>query len=348
MAPLTRCRASSNGLATALMKDYYVQRASAGLLVSEGTWISPRAKGYVCTPGICNDAQVRAWRDVVRGVHDAGGRIFCQLWHVGCVSHPMMQPNGGTPVSSSTIRLPGEIRTDEGKFPYVTSRALEEAEIPEVVAEFAEAATRAMEAGFDGVEIHGANDYLIDQFTKDSLNTRDDGYGGSIDNRVRFGVEVCQAVTEAIGGERVGLRLSPTGSLAVPADTQPVQTYGRLVERIADLDMAYLHLVERFPGRTGEDSRQEEVTRHLREVFPGKMILNGGYTPETAEHVIASGLADAVSFGRLFISNPDLPVRVECGAALCEADASTFYTRGVRGYTDYPNLDMETDGVGAS
>jgi N-ethylmaleimide reductase len=333
MAPLTRSRAGSDRLATTLMAEYYAQRATAGLIVSEAAQISPQGIGYPGTPGIHTAEQVAAWRTVTDAVHARGGRIVMQLWHVGRISHPSMQPDGGLPVAPSAIAPTGMIFTATGPQPYITPRALEFAEIPAVVADYGAAARLAREAGFDGVEIHGAHGYLIDQFLRDGTNHRTDAYGGSIRNRTRFLQEVTAAVVDAWGADRVGVRLSPLSSRFGESDSDPAATFTHAARVLNDFGLAYLHLVE--PVANGPLA----ITPPVREAFHGTIIGNGGYDQETANRTIASGLVDLVSFGSLFLANPDLPERFRVGAPLNHPDPSTFYGGDERGYTDYPMLE---------
>jgi N-ethylmaleimide reductase len=329
MAPMTRNRAGQGEVPTPQMATYYAQRASAGLLITEATQVSPQGVGYRNTPGIHTDAQVAAWRQVTGAVHERGGRIFLQLWHVGRISHPSLQPGGALPVAPSAIRPEGYAFTVAGRQPFVTPRALELEEIPGVVTQFAEGARRALEAGFDGVEIHAANGYLIDQFLRDGSNQRTDAYGGSVENRVRFLLEVTEAVVAVWGADRVAVRLSPTSGYNDMRDSDPVATFTHAVRALDRFSLAYLHVIE--PAGT-----QPPVASFLREAFHGPLMINGGYTRETGEAAIASGAADLVSFGQLFLANPDLPERFAEGVPLNPADPSTFYGGTERGYIDYP------------
>ena len=329
LSPLTRTRADMDGKVGELQATYYAQRASAGLLITEGSQVSPQGLGYPNTPGIHTDAQVAGWKRVTDAVHERGGRIFLQLWHVGRISHPLFQPGGALPVAPSAIAPAGTIRMASGPIPYVAPHALEIGEIPGVVAQFEEGARRALEAGFDGVEIHGANGYLIDQFLRDGSNHRTDAYGGSPENRARFLLEVTEAVVGVWGADRVGVRLSPLNAFNDMSDTDPATTFGYAAGALNRFGLAYLHVVE--PVGTAEG-----VARHLRERFQGAFMLNGGYGLETGNAAIASGAADLVSFGVLFLSNPDLPERFAEGAPLNPPDRKTFYGGGAQGYVDYP------------
>lgn len=333
MAPMTRNRAGEGNVPTALMAEYYAQRASAGLIVTEATQVSPRGVGYPATPGIHTDAQEAGWRQVVDAVHAEGGRVFLQLWHVGRISHPSLQPDGALPVAPSAIRPDGEAMTYEGKQPFVEPRALDTDEIPEVVAEYARGAARARAAGFDGVEVHAANGYLIDQFLRDGANRREDGYGGSIPNRMRFLREVLEAVNGVWGAERVGVRLSPTSSFNDMSDSDPARLFEGVAKALAPLGLAYLHVIE--PVDTPEDER---IAPRIRAAFDGPLMLNEGYDARTGEEALAAGRAELISYGKPFLANPDLPRRFELGAPLNEPDPETFYGGDERGYTDYPVL----------
>lgn len=337
MAPLTRNRARRDGDVPQPMNvEYYRQRASAGLIISEGTQVSPEGKGYIDTPGIYSKEQVAGWRPIADAVHEAGGRIVAQLWHVGRISHNSLLPSHGQPVAPSAI--PANTKTFiEGGFAQVSDpRALKTDEIARVVEDFAHAAQCAKEAGFDGAELHGANGYLIDQFLRDSTNQRDDDYGGSAQNRSRFLVEVVRAVSDVLGGDRVGLRIAPFSSGNDISDSDPVATFGTAIEAINQFGLAYLHVVE---GQIREDpDASRELLHELRSRFSGAYVANNGYTRERAFAALNEGRADAIAFGRPFIANPDLPRRLELGTALNEPDRDTFYGGGAHGYTDYPFL----------
>ena len=342
MAPLTRSRASPGQLPNALMLQYYAQRADpatgAGLIISEATQICPEGQGYLDTPGIHSAAQVAAWRQITDAVHARGGRIVVQLWHVGRISHVSLQPGGRAPVSS-TARPSGSKTYNAGGFvPCSAPRALETAEIPGIVEQYRRAALNAIDAGFDGVEVHGANGYLIDQFLRDSVNDRSDAYGGPIGNRVRFLNEVMQAVAGAIGGGRTGLRLSPvTPSNDAGPDSDPQALYEHVVARLAPLQLAFVEVVE---GQTaGARDYAPFDYAALRRRFAGAWIVNNGYDRAAALAAVASGAADLVSFGRPFIANPDLVRRLRENAPLNELDKSTLYGGGAKGYTDYPTLE---------
>jgi len=338
MAPLTRSRADDEGVPGTLQATYYGQRASAGLIVSEATNISPQGKGYIRTPGIWSAEQVAGWKLTTKAVHDKGGRIFLQLWHVGRVSHPDIQPNGALPVAPSAVKAENQQAfTYDGFKPLVTPRALETAEIPGIVADYAHAAKNAMEAGFDGVEIHSANGYLLQQFLSDKTNKRTDRYGGSIENRTRIVVEVVEAVTKVWGGDRVGIRLSPLTRFADIGDSNPEPVYLSLIEQINPYKLAYIHVIE---GDTGGERNPAGAfdPQKLRHAFDGLYMANNNYTLELALEARAKNLADLICFGRPFISNPDLVARLRSGAALAPADPNTFYAGEEHGYTDYPAL----------
>ena len=312
MAPLTRNRAGPGNVPSDLAVTYYTQRAGAGLIVTEATQVAPEGQGYPNTPGIHTDAQVAGWKRVTDAVHAAGGRIVLQLWHVGRISHPLFQPGGVLPVAPSAIAPAGQTYgPDWKKIDYVAPRALDTAELPGIVAGYVEGARRAKLAGFDGVEVHGANGYLLDQFLRDGSNKRTDGYGGSIENRARLMLEVVAAVTEVWGADRVGLRLSPHNAYNDMADSNPRATFGYVARAIAPLRLAYLHVIE--PADTPPEQR---LLAALKAAAGVPLIANWGYTQASAEAVIASGAADAVAFGKLYIANPDLAQRFAAGAAL--------------------------------
>nr|WP_299503233.1 alkene reductase [uncultured Rhizobium sp.] len=330
MAPLTRSRAGDGDVPTSLAVDYYRQRAAAGLIVTEGSQISPQGKGYPRTPGIFSDAQVAGWEQVTRAVHAEGGRIFLQLWHVGRLSHSTMQQNGGLPVSSSAIAPEGEIYTATGLQPYETPRALDLEEIPGIVDDFRRAAENAKRAGFDGVELHGANGYLIDQFLRDGANQRTDAYGGSAENRVRFLKEIVEAVIPVFGADRIGVRLSPALPIFSVSDSDPVVTFRHAAETLSRYGLGYLHVVQ-----LGDPAFDYTA---IKRAFGGIYIANGGFDADGAEAAITSGAADLVAFGTKFLANPDLIERFRTGAPLNQPDPATFYQGEERGYTDYPTL----------
>ena len=341
MAPLTRCRASEGRVPNELMAEYYRQRAGAGMIISEATSISAMGVGYPDTPGIWSDEQVEGWKLVTRAVHEAGGLILLQLWHVGRISDPIYL-DGKLPVAPSAIAADGDVRLVRPKKAFVTPRALELDEIPEIVEQYRKGAANAKAAGFDGVEIHGANGYLLDQFLEDKSNKRTDAYGGSIENRARLLMEVADAVVSVWGKERVGVRLSPYGTFLDMGDSDPIALFGYVLEQLSKRGLAYAHLVEPRIGNAGADAaldaKAPDTAILFRKAFSGVLISAGGYTAELAEEAIAGRHADAVAFGRLFLANPDLPKRFELGAALNAYDRTTFYGGTEKGYTDYPAL----------
>ena len=338
MAPMTRNRAGAGNAPTALNATYYAQRASAGLIVAEASQVSPQGLGYPGTPGIHSAAQVAGWQLVTDAVHAAGGRIFLQLWHVGRISHPALQPDGALPVAPSAISPAGQAWTLDGMKPYVTPRALETAELPGIVAQYREGAANARAAGFDGVEVHAAHGFLLDQFLRDSTNKRTDPYGGSAENRARLLVEVMEAVAGEWGAERVGVHLSPT-NLAFNdiSDSDPVSTFSTVVRALDRLGLAYLHLVE--PGPTDPVGPGPRLDAALfRPLWRTVLIANKAYDLARANALLGSGAADMVSFATAFIANPDLPERLRRGAPLATAERKTFYGGAAKGYTDYPPL----------
>jgi N-ethylmaleimide reductase len=338
MAPLTRMRAGQDRIPTALMAEYYSQRASAGLIVTEATAVSQQGTGCPNTPGIYTDQQVAAWQRVTDAVHNAGGCIFLQLWHMGRISHPSFQPNGGLPVAPSAIApTSGQVLTETGMRPYVTPRALETGELPGVVRQYSDGAQRAKIAGFDGVEIHNANGYLLDQFLRDGTNRRTDSYGGPVENRARLTFEVVEAVAKVWGADRVGIRFSPGGVFNDMHDSNPLATFSYVLRELNRFHLAYAHVIV----STDDDIRHSAVPvslASLRREFQGPLIAANGFNRETATRAIAEGVADAVAFGRLFLANPDLPERFRLNAALNMPDESTFYGGADKGYTDYPTL----------
>ncbi|BAZ33441.1 flavin oxidoreductase/NADH oxidase [Cylindrospermum sp. NIES-4074] len=335
MAPLTRQRAGAGNVPHQLNATYYAQRATAGLIIAEATQVTPQGQGYPDTPGIYSPAQVAGWRLVTDAVHQQGGRIFLQLWHVGRISHPDLQPDGALPVAPSAIAPKGEVLTYEGWKPFVTPRALETSEIPEIVEQYRQGAANALAAGFDGVEIHAANGYLIDQFLRDGTNQRPDKYGGAVENRARLLLEVTEAVTSVWDSQRVGVRLSPSGTFNDMYDSHPLETFGYVAQALNQFNLAYLHIRE----VTEADIRHGGTivpTSDLRERFTGTLIVNDGYTRERANTVLANKAADLVAFGIPYIANPDLPQRFALNAPLNQPDPTTFYGGGAQGYTDYP------------
>ncbi len=348
MAPLTRMRSRQPGnIPWELNAEYYAQRAGAGLIISEATQVSQQGQGYPGTPGIHSPEQVAGWRKVTDAVHKNGGKIVLQLWHVGRISHPSHQPGGALPVAPSAIAAAnsGTFTADWKPTAIGVPRALETSEIAGIVADFKKGAENAKAAGFDGVEVHGANGYLLDQFLQDGSNKRTDSYGGSVENRARFLFEVMDAVAEVWGYDHVGVRLSPYGTFNDMSDSDPVGLFTYVIEKLSDRKIAFLDLIEpRSTGAGGGDSVAENMpsTSDLfRPVFKGSLISAGGYNPQTAIEVIENGKADAVAFGRYFISNPDLPERIRLNKPLNKYDRATFYGGAEKGYTDYPFLKDE-------
>lgn len=339
MAPLTRNRAVEGNKPGPLTVEYYRQRATAGLIIAEASPISPMALGYLDTPGIWNAEQVEAWRAVTAAVHAEGGKIVLQLWHVGRISHVSLLPDGAAPVSSTDKVADAATFTSEGFIPVSQPRALRDDEIPGLIEDYRKAARNAIDAGFDGVEIHAANTYLIEQFLRDSVNDRSGPYGGSIENRARLLLEVVTAVTGEIGAGRTGVRLSPLTTFTAPLDSNPQALYGYVVEQLAPFGLAYLHVIEGETGGTRTPEGQSFDYAALRRAFPGTWMLNNGYSRELALEVVAQGGADLVAFGRPFISNPDLVRRLREGAPWNELQADKLYGGGAEGYTDYPTLD---------
>jgi N-ethylmaleimide reductase len=341
MAPMTRLRAVGS-IPTPLMAEYYGQRASAGLIVTECTMISPLSHGYINCPGIYSPAQVSAWRQVTAAVHGQGGKIFLQLWHSGRVAHPSLL-NGKSPVAPSAIAAVGTLHTPIGKVNLETPRALETEEIPQIVEQFRQGAINALDAGFDGVELHGAFGYLIDQFLQDGANQRTDQYGGAIENRARFLLEVVEAVCQVWEGDRVGIKLSPSNTFYGMEDSNPKATFSYVIEQLNRFSLAYIHLME--PNEQDLATRDviNPVISTFRPLYPGVIITNGGYAKSTANQILATGGAELVSFGKLFIANPDLPERFAIDAAFNAPNFATVYGQGEQnleqGYTDYPFLN---------
>ena len=343
MAPLTRNRAVAGMVPSPLAVEYYGQRASAGLLITEASQISQQGQGYQDTPGIFSPAQIDGWRKVTTRVHAEGGRIFIQLWHVGRVSHVSLQPDGGAPVAPSAIRANAKTFVG-GKFTEVSMpRALTLEDIPGIIDDFRRAAANARAAGFDGVEIHGANGYLLDQFARDSTNTRTDAYGGGIENRARLMLEVAEAVAAEIGSERTGIRISPVTPANDIADSNPQPLFDYIVERLGALGLVYIHVIEGATGGPRDNLPFDYAS--LRRRFNGAYIANNAYTRELAQQTLAANRADLIAFGKPFIANPDLVERLRRNAPLNDGDKATFYGGGAKGYTDYPRL---TDTVAAT
>lgn len=332
MAPLTRSRSGSSRIPNDLMKEYYTQRSTAGLIISEATAVAPMGVGYADTPGIWSDEQVEGWRKITDAVHAAGGRILMQLWHVGRVSDPIFL-DGKQPIAPSAIRLRGNVSLVRPEIPYVTPRALELSEIQQVIEQFRKGAENAKKAGFDGVEIHGANGYLLDQFLQDSTNHRTDNYGGSLENRARFMLEVADAVVSVWGADRVGMHLAPKGDAHDMGDSDLLGTFTYVATELGKRKLAFIC--------ARESVGDGWFAPKLKSAFGGVYIANQSFTKESASEVLKEKEADAVAFGRLFIANPDLPYRFLINAPLNEPDASTFYAGTSKGYTDYPFIEKE-------
>ncbi len=348
MAPMTRSRAEQPGnIPSRLNAIYYAQRASAGLIVTEGAQISPQGQGYPWTPGIHTAEQIEGWRTVADEVHAAGGHLFLQLWHVGRISHPSFQPKGELPVAPSAITPAGEafVLNEQGQpamVPFVTPRALELSELPEIINQYVQASKNALSAGIDGVEIHAANGYLLDQFISSGTNQRNDAYGGSIENRIRLLLEVTDAVSRVCGAERVGVRISPFGTFNDMSDEDPEALFEAIADALSSRGLGYLHIVDpTFDGEASIRSRGQQLMTSLRHRFAGTLILCGGYDRSRADTALKEGRADLIGFGRPFISNPDLPMRLETGAPLTAPDPTLFYGGGIQGYVDYPTREQE-------
>ncbi len=336
MAPLTRCRASAGRVPNAMMAEYYRQRSSAGLILSEATSVDPMGVGYPDTPGIWSDEQVAGWKLVTQAVHEAGGQILLQLWHVGRVSDPIYL-NGLAPVAPSAIAPKGHVSLVRPMKSFVTPRALDRAELPAIIAAYRKGAENAQKAGFDGVEIHGANGYLLDQFLQDSTNKRTDDYGGPIENRARLMLEVADAVVSVWGADRVGMHLAPRCDSHDMGDSNPAATFGYVAKELGRRKLAFLCAREAY-----SHPEIPALGPELKRLFGGNYIANEGFTRESADAALAAGTADAVAFGKTFIANPDLPERLRTGASLNPQDSATFYGAGPKGYTDYPVLNLAT------
>jgi N-ethylmaleimide reductase len=336
MAPLTRGRAGQQRTANALMAEYYEQRATAGLIISEATAISAQGYGWTGTPGIYTDAHAEAWRGVTDAVHRRGAKMILQLWHTGRVSHPDFL-EGGTPLGPSAIKASGMSFTPTGQKPYVMPRAMTETQIASTIKDYVQATQRARAAGFDGVEIHAANGYLIDQFLRDGSNQRTDGYGGSLERRQRFLLEVVEAAARVWSADRIGVRLSPLSAFNDMRDSKPAETFARTAAALNRFGLAYLHIVEPLTADAAAKP-QTRIHPHLRAAFDGFIILNGNYDASSGAAALQAREADLIAYGRPFLANPDLVARYRRGAALNTLDVSTFYTEGPKGYTDYPRL----------
>ena len=340
MAPMTRCRAIAGNVPGPLTVTYYNQRASAGLIITEGSQVSPMGVGFNRTPGIYSPEQVAGWKKVTASVHQAGGKIFLQLWHVGRMSHTDYL-GGELPVAPSALPVGEEIHTPLGKKMIPVPHALSSGEIHDIVRQFGHAAKNAKNAGFDGVEIHGANGYLLDQFLRDGSNRRTDEFGGSLTNRMRFPLEVVKAVLQEWDPRRVGYRMSPHFTIHGMSDHDPVGTFSGLATELDRMGIGYIHLIEAVGGRMGRTDPNARLAPLIRSKFDGTLMLNGGYDARSGTEVIESGLADLVSFGVLFLANPDLPARFERNMLLNTEDSSTFYSGEEKGYTDYPVLGAD-------
>lgn len=343
MAPLTRMRAIDGDVPSPLAKTYYGQRASAGMIITEATQIAPLGKGYPATPGIYSEAQTRAWKEIVDEVHTKGGLIVAQLWHVGRISHSSLHPHEGLPIAPSAIAPAGQTYGADWKLhDYETPREMTAADIAELLAQFRQAALNAKEAGFDGIEVHAANGYLLDQFLQDRTNQRTDGYGGSIDNRLRLLTEVLATVSEVYPYRQIGVRLSPYGSFNDIANSDPIALFTAAIEKINPLGLAYVHMIEPRATTAGGNDHVDEAapltSALFRKAFQGKFISAGGYTRESGELALKEGLADAIAYGRIYISNPDLVERFSQNAPLNPYDRASFYGGAEKGYTDYPSL----------
>ena len=338
MAPMTRNRAAAGNVPYDLNVDYYQQRASAGLIITEASQISPQGVGYPATPGIHSAEQIAGWKRITEAVHVRGGHIFLQLWHVGRISHPSLQPGGALPVAPSAIKPAGEAITYEGPQAFVQPRALELDEIPALINDYLVAAKNALDAGFDGVEIHSANGYLLDQFLRDGTNQRTDKYGGSIKNRVRLLLEVTEAVTAVWGEGRVGIRISPLQPFNDMSDSNPEALFSYVVQQLNNFELAYLHVTEMGKESPGVAGPAFDLLK-LRKIYRGIYMTNAGYDQERANAALAAGEADLVAFGMLYIANPDLPERFVQNAPLNTPDPDTFYGGNAEGYTDYPSLN---------
>jgi len=337
MAPMTRCRAVSGNVPGPLTVTYYAQRASAGLIITEGSQVSRKGVGFERTPGIYSPDQVAGWKEVTNAVHERGGKIFLQLWHVGRMSHPDYL-GGDLPVAPSALLVNEEIHTPSGKKIILLPHALALDEIPVIIRQFRQGAKNARDAGFDGVEIHGANGYLLDQFLRDGSNRRTDDYGGSLENRIRLPLEVARAVMGEWNPKRVGYRLSPHFLYHGMSDSDPRETFSRCAEELSRIGIGYIHLIEPVGGKLGITEPSVQIAPLIRAKFNGTLILNGGYDAASGNAAIDSGLADVISYGVMFLANPDLPERFRTGTHLNTADISTFYMGEEKGYTDYPSL----------
>lgn len=339
MAPLTRMRTVTGSIPNDLMAEYYGQRATeGGLIIAEATLVSTNGQGYYGAPGIYNDAQAEGWKKVINAVHEKGGKIFLQLWHGGRQSHVDLQPDGGLPLGPSVIPHDDVVYTPKGWVPVTLNREATIADIKAIVADFRSGAERALAAGFDGVELHGANGYLIDQFLQDGSNQRTDEYGGTIEKRARLLLEVTEAIVSVFGADHVGVRVGPSGTFGSMHDSDPIALFGYVAEQLNKFGLAYLHIIEPRINGSYEvaEGLKPVASKHLRTIFKGNIISAGGFQPDNAEDIIEKGDADLVAFGRHFISNPDLVKRIKENLPLNSYDRDTFYGGDARGYTDYP------------
>jgi N-ethylmaleimide reductase len=337
MSPMTRRRAENPELAAdEMIALYYRQRSSAGLIVSEGSQISPEAYGYTFSPGCYSQAQIEGWKKVTKAVHENDGKIFIQLWHVGRLSHPLLQPDGKLPLAPSAIKPEGQVLTQEGQKDYVTPRAMTTDEIYKTIRDFGQAAKNALEAGFDGVEIHGAHGYLVDIFILDGTNKRDDKFGGSIENRARFLFLILEEIQKYLKPSQIGLRLSPKSVRPDAVDSAPEKTFGYIIEKLNDYNLAYLHLSEMMSPETRINPDFKSIVPFYRNIYKETLISCGGHSRESANLMLENNEADLIAFGKPFISNPDLAERLQAGTPLTEPDKATFYHGGAKGYVDYP------------
>jgi 2,4-dienoyl-CoA reductase-like NADH-dependent reductase (Old Yellow Enzyme family) len=337
MAPLTRGRSTREHVPTEIMQTYYSQRASAGLILTEATGISQQGLGWPYAPGLWSEEQVEAWKPIVGAVHEAGGRIFAQLWHMGRIVHSSL--GGGQPVSASATTAPHKAHTYDGRQPYEEARPLRLDEIPDLIGDYEKAAANARIAGFDGVQIHSANGYLIDQFLRDGTNLRDDDYGGPVENRIRLLRQVTQAVVDTVGADRTAVRLSPNGDSQGTNDSDPYSLFPAAAAMLSEIGIAFLELREPGPDGTFGKGEVDPVHPHIRKVFDGPLVLNSDYTLARAQAALDAGEADAITFGRPFIANPDLVARLQSGAELAPDVMATWYSHGPEGYVDYPALE---------
>ena len=337
MAPLTRGRSTREHVPTELMIEYYRQRASAGLIITEATGISREGLGWPFAPGIWTDEQAEAWKPVVDAVHSAGGRIALQLWHMGRMVHSSFL-DGDKPVSASATTAPAQAHTYAGRLPYAEARPLEVAEVPRLLEDYRRATRNALAAGFDAVQVHAANGYLIDEFLRDKTNLRDDAYGGAVENRVRLLREVTEAVAGVAGADRTGVRLSPNGETQGTDDSDPVPLFSKAASVLSDIGVAFLELREPGPDGTFGKASVPPVSPVIRENFSGPLVLNSDYDGASGQRELDDGRADAIAFGRTFLANPDLPARIQAGAELNKDDPKTWYSQGPKGYVDYPAL----------